>query len=139
MQDKKYSRYHDIVLGLVDEQDVSIAELARMLGESKQSAHQRINITPDYKTSTLEEVLGALGYKLEIKYVGYRKVCSEYLDGVLESHVPVGIFFTDSYIGQSSEFSCVVVDNTDGKARLIGFPDEGMMYEFLDKIAATEQ
>ena len=136
MKDKELSKYHKFIIDAMTEKKVGIVDMGEMINEQKQSIYQRLNNVGDFKISKYEEMLAALGYKIDFVKVGYQKVCPGFLDKVMERLEPTGLFFTDCYDGAHSGYSrYLVVDNRERKGSPISFPDEEMMMGWLEKVA----
>lgn len=109
----------DIVMNKLMEEGMSLYQLAKALGYSRQNVWALLGgkngEKGDIKFDTVARALGTLGYELELKKIPYCVVSRKYLDHIVKKGRPPRLFIAEDKAGYYA------VDNRSGGCYFIAF------------------
>lgn len=122
----------EIIKELLEEEDIKNFTVSRYLGERTQDLNQQLDMN-DMKVERFAQIAAALGYRITLRKVGYRKVSRAYINSlsdpadtrnVNERANRTALFYT-------LEDGITAVDNRAGKMIRMNFPSETDLLEYL--------
>ncbi len=108
-------RGKDIVLEKMQEKGVSIYQLSKAYGTTRQNLSKTLGTPSDAKFDVVVKALAVLGYKVEIVEAPVRVVERSFLDYVVKKGRPAALFVAEDEAGYYA------VDNRDGGCYFIAF------------------
>lgn len=123
-----------MIAEIMKDNHISMAEVGRRTGYILQSVNQYLKREGNMRVNTFIKFIEAIGYDVQYKYIGCAGVVPEYLEKIIETKRPLGVFYCmDEKTGMLK-----LVDNRAGRADVIMFPDKDTMIQWADLVKAND-